>query len=212
MVTPQRARSQRRDDPGSARSISSDMELSVAASSVDSRCSRLSQRSCSRRTLSSEEIEQIRIEAKRQEVKNLMRHNEKTCREAFICPSSTPGVHRSLSLTIPKEFNLSCPATPARSFISDAASDGEDGDWSRSLRRPSAPPSPARSWHPTLTVPEAPVLRTACRSRSTSRSRSETPSRRSMSQHRFPREQAAIQYHLERYAAARSSDEMATPR
>lgn len=161
-----------------------------------------------RRHLSSAEIEQIRIGLKLREVKDLMKQNERTCSEAIHFPD-VGRVKRSLKVTIPKEFSLSCPATPqrARSCASDAGSDCDDKEWSRSLRRPQ--PSSSREGTPSrehsrgrLTVAQGPYLRTAHRSRSSSReSRSQTPNTRSML-HKFPREQAAIERHVFRAASA----------
>lgn len=226
MMTPtplrQRGR-QQCDDIGSGRSISSETGFSSACSSVrsaatdrsvdsrSSRFSRLSQRSRSKQVLSTEEIEQIRIAVKRQEVKALMRHNARTYREAALCPSTpTPG--SAMKLTVPKEFNLSCSSTPCRSFSLDLGPSGAEQrqrkhGWARNLRRPSEPPTLQRAWRPELTVPEGPYLRTAARSRSSSRDRSRdssTGSRpRSMSRRRLPlREQSAIERHLQRAAAA----------
>lgn len=194
-------------------SISSDMALSMPGSvrsrmerSCDSRTSNMSQRSCSssisRQRLSTEEIEELRIAAKRGQVKELIKMNAKRGRQAILCPQPTVS-KRSLPLTVPREFTLSV-GTPSRScnhsYMSDAGSDCEDQPkWSRSLR--SVPASPSRAaWKPALTVPEAPRLRTEMRSRSSSqhRSVSGTPSKRSLSRHRLPREQAAIERHLER--------------
>lgn len=188
-------------------SISSNMDLSVAGSSVrsrmsrscDSRLSQLSQRSCSKQILSTDEIEQLRIVAKRHELKELMKQNEKRGRKAINCPTPTC-TRRSTSLTVPREFNLSCPATPSRSVMSDADSDGEEGTWSHSLRSVSAS---ARAWQPALTKPAGPMLQTERRSRSSSAFRAasgETPGQRSVSRHKVPREQAAIERHLERAA------------
>lgn len=174
--------------------------------SCDSRLSQLSQRSCSRTILSSVQIEELRIAAKRHEIKKLMKENKKRGRQAILCPQSTCP-RRSLSLTVPREFTLSCPATPSRSYMSDADSDCEEGrPWSRSLRSSRAP-SPSRAYRPELTVPHAPSLRTEHRSRSSSafRAASGTPSKRSMSRHRLPREQAAIERHMERTSTAQAS-------
>jgi len=183
------------------------MDLSIPPSargrhmerSCDSRCSRssrisqLSQRSQSRQQLSTEEIEQIRAEQGRQQVKSQIEMNRRKGRQAIVCPQLV-AVRRSLKVTEPKEFNLSCPATPNRSF-----SDGETGEtpaWDRSLRQPSAPPA----WKPSLTVPLGPQLLTSERSSRTP-SRDSTPRKRSMSRHRNPREQEAIERHLDRTAA-----------
>merc|ERR1719183_1098944 len=172
--------------------------------SCDSRISQLSQRSVSKHHLSTEEIEDIRIAAKREEVKAMIKQNAKRGRAAILCPQ-TRGARRSLSLTIPKEFNLSTPNRRLNMSASDAGSDGGDSVWSQSLRPRSVPPSPSRAWQPDLTVPEGPILRTALRAASaTSRGRSgsATPRQRSLSRNRFPREQAAIERHLDLAAQA----------
>lgn len=168
--------------------------------------------------MSSAEIEDLRIAAKRHQVKDLMKQNEKRGRQAILCPQ-TNVARRSLSLTVPKEFNLSCPATPSRSCNASDAGDSEyeceeARPWSRSLRgQGSVPPSPAKAWEPELTVPHGPELRTEHRSRSSSllRAAGGTPGgKRSMSRHRMPREQEAIERHLERTYAAQAPDENAS--
>jgi len=182
----------------------------MSVSSQRSSCSRLSQRSCSRQRLSTEEIEELRVAAKRGEVKALMAENKRRGRKAIHCPESIVR-RRSLSLTVPKEFNLSCPNTPSRSIISNADSeysDGGDSNWSCSLRR-SVPHSPSRAWGPKLTVPSGPSLRTSSRARSTSRDRgSSGTSSRSMSRHGLPREQAAIERHFDRLTTAEAQKEV----
>jgi len=195
-------------------SISSDMALSMPGSSVRSRMgrscdsrsscySRLSQRSLSR-GLSTEEIDELRIAAKRNDVKAQMKYNEKRCREVLQGPDQY-AARRPRALTVPKEFNLSCPATPARSVVmSDSESECGDSVWSsrQRSRQRSVPASPARAWEPQLTVPAGPLLRTASRSRASSRGHSSTQRDRSMSQHRLPRENVAIACHLDRAAKA----------
>lgn len=199
MSSPGRSASQCQVSPSPARSASQDSTSDMSLVSTTSRLSQLSRKTFSKYYPSTEEIEQRRIEAKRREVKALMARNEQTFREAINCPEVHCG-HRSLEITVPEEFNFGSCVRRVRSCCSDAGSDCDrSDDWSCSLRRPSAPPSQCHAWQPQLTVPEAPILHTAHRSRSTSsrRSGSGTP-RRAMSRHRLPREQAAIERHLER--------------
>lgn len=162
--------------------------------SCDSRAS-----SRSRQRLSTDEIEELRIAAKREELKALRKQNERRARKAKhaepVCN------YRSLSpLTVPKEFNLSCSATSARSVLSEIGPEVAENGWVHSLR--SVEPSRGRAWEPELTVPAAPFLETSVRSRSVSSSRdgSVGPRQRSTSLNRFPREQVAMERHFERIA------------
>lgn len=166
--------------------------------SGESRYSRLSRRSSSRKALSTLEREQAEMQMGRLELQALMRHNEQSYKHAINYPELRRG-HHSLDLTVPKEFNLSCSRRPV------VRSEGDDArTWTTALRKPSVPDSPGRGrggWAPELTVPQAPTLRTASRQRSTSASRSDSR-QRSMSKHSLPREQAAIERHLYRSTAA----------
>jgi len=184
----------------SASSSASDMSL-VSFRSHLSRLSRLSQRHQSRDKRSSEELEQLKVEAKKKEVQNIMRHNERACRDA-ICNPPSLSFPRTSNLTVPQEFNLSCGSARERSCRHDTSV--ERRDWAGSLKGSSAQRSQSvnRDLQMKLTVPEEPNLLTAHRARSAS-SRGATR-QRSMSKHRHPREQAAIEQHLGRVAAARS--------
>jgi len=181
-------------------SSASDMSL-ISARSRLSRFSRLSQRHRSRDKLSSEELEQLEVEAKRNEVRTLRRHNKKAYRDAIRNPPSR-SIQRTLNLTVPQEFNLSCGSARERSCRQDTSV--ERRNWAGSLRAPSAPPSPSAdpALELKLTVPEEPQLLTAHRSKSAS-SKGATM-QRSMSKHKLPRAQAAIEQHLGRAAAARN--------
>lgn len=164
--------------------------------SVDSRSSSVSRRS----RLSTAEMEEMRIAAKRLEQKELRKQNERRCHKAIKYPELLSQNRSVLPLTVPKEFSLSCPATPAKSVISDGDSEVGDKSWSYSLR--SVPASPRRTWEPELTVPQAPDLSTSRRSRSASAFHSGQRNR-STSRHRFPREQEAIERHMERASCAK---------
>lgn len=134
----------------------------------------------------------------------LMKHNEQSYKNAIQYPDLRRG-HHSLELTVPKEFTLSASNRPV--FRGDGDSSVE---WTSALRKPSVPESPGRGrsgWTPELTVPKAPTLRTSSRHRSNSASRSGSDSHRSMSKHSLPREQAAIERHLQRstYGVASST-------
>jgi len=87
--------------------------------------------------------------------------------------------------------------------MSEGDNDVADQTWEHSLR--SVPASPRRTWEPELTVPLAPNLSTSRRSRSTSSVRSCSIGRgeRSASLDRFPREQDAIERHLERVSCVK---------
>lgn len=159
----------------SCRSAASDMSLC----SMESRFSRLSRRSTSRRVLSTAERGDLDIAAARMELQELRRHNDKAYLHAIHYPDLRSGQH-SLELTVPREFNLS----GARRSVS-RSSGSAHREWSSGLRA-SAP----QAWQPELTVPAAPTLRTASRSK-----RSDRP--RSSSRHQLPREQAAIERHLQ---------------
>jgi len=170
-------------------STASDMSL-VSARSHLSRLSCLPQRHRSRDKLSSGELERLEVEAKRKEVQTLMRQNKKVYHNAIYNPSSR-SIQRTPNLTVPQEFNLSCGSAKER-FCRRGTS----------AERPSAPPlsaDPSRKMK--LTVPEEPQLLTAHRSKRASSK--EATRQRSTSKHRLAREQAAIEQHLGRVAAAR---------
>eukprot|EP00444_Apocalathium_aciculiferum_P000401 CAMPEP_0183390816 /NCGR_PEP_ID=MMETSP0370-20130417/5997_1 /TAXON_ID=268820 /ORGANISM="Peridinium aciculiferum, Strain PAER-2" /LENGTH=546 /DNA_ID=CAMNT_0025570413 /DNA_START=53 /DNA_END=1693 /DNA_ORIENTATION=+ len=178
--------------------------------------SRRSQRSASRRSLSTEEIDAIRLEQKRQEVTALMRKNERTCRDAIDNPKNMRNVAsaRSLDVTVPEEFHLSVSNRTARSSSRDSSRGGK-GDWQDALRRSTRSKSRGRTWQPQLTVPSGPHLFTAdrARSRSASSSRRSTPastperhgSSLSRSSRLPPREMLAVEQHATRLAIARTA-------
>jgi len=168
-------------------------ERSVASASVfsemsqESRLSRLSRRSVVKKHLSSKEMEQLAIEEKRRQVRELIRRNQTSCRKALVAADvASAGRSNNVTrkVTVPREFNLSAPTTPRlREHSADsshcnasdhggAASDGEDRVGVRHRSRGSVTgtasgSSTARSWRPQLTVPKAPALHTLRRVSST---------------------------------------------
>mmetsp|Transcript_37930 Transcript_37930/g.109428 ORF Transcript_37930/g.109428 Transcript_37930/m.109428 type:complete len:568 (-) Transcript_37930:324-2027(-) len=213
-----RSRQRRRHERGSletpspSRSVASWRSPSSSASDMSlvsdmSRVSRLSRRSCSSKcNVSTQERQQAEIEAKRHEVRERMRRNEKTCHDAIHNPDLKCRQH-SARITMPKEFNLSCGSIRARAPRSEAQAETTCGDWSRSLRQ-SLPPNSAESTGPrSLTLPEAPQLLTSRRARSTSAESRAPSEHRAISRHQLPREQAAIEHHLERVTSARALHE-----
>uniref|UniRef100_A0A7S4UXC7 Uncharacterized protein n=1 Tax=Alexandrium monilatum TaxID=311494 RepID=A0A7S4UXC7_9DINO len=161
-------------------------------------------RGCSRRrTMSTEELQRTEVDVKRHELADLLRRNERSCREAIRNPD-LGGRQHSASITVPKEFNLSRGSTRAPAHQSGSHSARQRRDWSHSLRQPLRS---AESLGPReLTVPEGPQLMTSRRTRSTS-AEPRPPSQHTMSRHRLPREQAAIENHLGRTASARALHE-----
>lgn len=123
-------------------------------------------------------------------LKQMLKHNRETYRQAIRYPEVR--LPRSVKVTIPCEFSLSCPATPARSVCGDSDNESVCSDWSSSLRKSSRASSPERSTRrrkgvkPALTVPVAPALHTANRARSATprcgeRAKSSDPGRLSKS-------------------------------
>eukprot|EP00448_Togula_jolla_P008887 CAMPEP_0170597778 /NCGR_PEP_ID=MMETSP0224-20130122/15887_1 /TAXON_ID=285029 /ORGANISM="Togula jolla, Strain CCCM 725" /LENGTH=495 /DNA_ID=CAMNT_0010922269 /DNA_START=33 /DNA_END=1518 /DNA_ORIENTATION=+ len=110
-------------DESALTSVSIHSEVSVA--SRMSRLSQLSQRSSMKRHLSSQEIEQLKVEQKKQEVRDMMRRNSVNCRRAITgadVPHCAGRARHSLAVTVPKEFSLSAPPTPRGGFRSLNAS------------------------------------------------------------------------------------------
>jgi len=209
-------------------------ELSVRSMASSSRLSR-SSRSSRQRAMSTEERELRDADAARRGLKAQVQRNERTSHRAIHYPDAVFGnggaTQRSLALTMPQEFNLSCPATSRRreasmlsvgSSISDSEGPGSHVGSSRWW-------GPTGAWEPQLTVPKGPNLRTAQRARSRSSSVSSqcsmlgdvcaTPDRRSTqslgtpSRGRdetprclglHPRERAAMDLHRVRIPAARN--------
>jgi len=153
--------------------------------------------------MSTEELQRTEVDVKRHELADLLRRNERSCREAIRNPD-LGGRQHSASITVPKEFNLSRGSTRAPAHQSGSHSARQRRDWSHSLRQPLRS---AESLGPReLTVPEGPQLMTSRRTRSTS-AEPRPPSQHTMSRHRLPREQAAIENHLGRTASARALHE-----
>lgn len=183
---------------------SGEAELAPELSVCTRRTSRSSSTSKDRR-LSTEEIESIRIEHKRQEVHALMRKNQVTCKEAIENPMTNMPGSRSLNVTVPQEFNLSTSSRPrARSRSADS---------SKGHRRRGRSQSRGKTWTPQLTVPRGPQLTTAHRaeSRSASASRRTTPASTPERFHSLsrdsllpPREAAAVEEHFSRMALVRA--------
>jgi len=173
-----------------------------------SRLSRLSQRST--RGLSTEELECAEVDAKRQRLRRLMRRNQKTCHGAIHNPDLKSKQHSAI-ITMPKEFHLSASSAKARTRPGVSFSEGQR-NWHHSLRQPLA--SKDSTTERGLTVPEAPHFLTSQRARGVS---VEPSDRRAMSLHQLPpREQVAIEHHLDCVASARgvppSQHQMSRPR
>lgn len=146
-----------------------DGEPSIASISVyseivgnESRLSRLSRRSSGRQPLSTKELEQMRVEKKRLELREMVRKNEINRRKALVAPDTPGCAPRSLRATIPREFGLSVASTP-RLDKHSVSVDSEDRR--RGLLTPKASPAArkpaeAKQWKPQLTIPRGPALRT----------------------------------------------------
>lgn len=155
-----------------------EVESSVAEMSVcsemsrESRLTQLSRRTNFRRHLSSKELEEMQVEEKRREVRDMIRRNQVNCRKALNASDvSTAGrvVTRPSKMTVPKEFNFSAPPTPRtpRTDLS-VCSDSEELSVLTSARRKGGSASarkatPTKQWKPQLTVPKGPDLHTSSR-------------------------------------------------
>eukprot|EP00929_Paragymnodinium_shiwhaense_P117494 TRINITY_DN8814_c0_g1_i1.p1 TRINITY_DN8814_c0_g1~~TRINITY_DN8814_c0_g1_i1.p1 ORF type:complete len:663 (+),score=145.00 TRINITY_DN8814_c0_g1_i1:115-2103(+) len=218
----------------------------LSKGSVDHQASRMSRRrdsgiSLSKSTsqISSEVLQQLRVDEARRQQSDRVRKNAENCQRAIHSPD-IPTRSGSEKITVPHEFHLSVSKSrdhhhPDPSPDADvyAGEGGRDKVWKQSLREDSAPPTPSRgrSRPPELTVPQGPKLRTA--SRSCSRSSSvgsgmesacSTPNRfgtplrsrsRNSSRASTPlpvREQAAVEEYLHRMAAARTPSQSPGPR
>lgn len=130
--------------------------------SADSRLSRGSQKSCVSRKLSTEELQLQQIREKQKMIREQMRKNEVSCRQA-LAPNRlamTGRVHSSTRITMPKEFSLSAPPTPQSRARDLQQSVG-------SVESCAAPRSKSpKKWQPQLTVPRGPELSTLRRSSS----------------------------------------------
>lgn len=122
--------------------------------------SRLSQRSSNKPKLSSAALEQLEIQRKKAELKELMKHNALAYRQAIDVPDTMAGT-RSLKVTVPHEFKLSGGQGTPRGEGAPARRQ----PWEVSLR--GAGPSQDKL---KLTAPEVFDFKTARRSRSRSSS------------------------------------------
>lgn len=198
--TPSRSTSRRGVTPSPARSCLSGSDMSLA--SVGSRLSRRSSRT---RGLSTADLEELEMEDGRRQLKEMMRQNSKSYRQALNFPDMRRG-HHSLDLTVPTEFNLSVSSRLSR--LPGSASEREDSrsrsSWAKSLRT-SESPGPA-AFKPKLTAPCGPTLRTSRDRSSSASSRGKGESaQRSMSCHNMaPREQEAVKRYLERATSVKA--------
>jgi len=141
---------------GSVPSLSSLSTGSAVELSTESRLSRLSRRTQSRRHLSSEELLQLHLAQKRAQVKQMMKKNQTSCHRAIYYPDASSNLSvasRSSCVTVPKEFNLSTPSTPRSSRDHPKTS---KGIWEGALRKPGAQGRSSaesrQAWRPTLNV------------------------------------------------------------
>jgi len=95
--------------------------------SVESRLSRLSRRSVTKRQPSAQERERMEVDEARRKLEKMRRRNEVSCRKALYTPMSVTSagqVRRSMRLTVPKEFSLSAPPTARVRSREPSVSDG----------------------------------------------------------------------------------------
>lgn len=126
---------------------------------LSQRLTRLAQKTSKKLVPSTAELERMYVEAKRQELQELRRKNERSCYEA---------------INNPQDHNSSRSITPCRSVCSENSSEGyEDSSRCSSLNRQQTRSKfgPGTPWKPQLTVPKAPTLHTSWRPRSYSRGR-----------------------------------------
>eukprot|EP00930_Biecheleria_cincta_P030043 TRINITY_DN2084_c0_g1_i3.p1 TRINITY_DN2084_c0_g1~~TRINITY_DN2084_c0_g1_i3.p1 ORF type:complete len:468 (+),score=58.83 TRINITY_DN2084_c0_g1_i3:68-1471(+) len=209
-ATPSRSLSRNRlsstitPSPGKNKWSCSDMSLASVGHSVgSSRTSGNSTRSC----LSSADLQELEMEEGRRQLAEMLRRNARTYKQAINFPDMRRG-HHSLELTMPEEFNLS---VSNRTVMTQKPREvpPDQRAWSKSLRSEKSPGRAA--FNPTLTVPSAPNLRTSSRHRSSSASsrgcgERDRSMKRSMScKSMTPREQEAVQRHLERLSASRET-------
>ncbi|CAE8643883.1 unnamed protein product, partial [Polarella glacialis] len=110
-------------------------ESVVSQGSCNSRWSRLSRRSASR-AVGSAEIEEAKIKAAQEDLKLLRQKNVRTFREAIVAPHVYCTCARSLQVTVPEEFSLSCPITPRGRVVAAEGPAASSGGrvWEGSLR------------------------------------------------------------------------------
>jgi len=147
------------------------------------------------------------MEEGRRQLAEMLQRNARTYKQAINFPDMRRG-HHSLDLTMPEEFSLSV-SNRSVSLHKPRGAPSDQRAWSKSLR--SAQSSGREAFNPTLTVPSAPNLRTSSRHRSSSassrrRGDRDSSMKRSMSCRSMPpREQDAVQRHLERVSSARGA-------
>jgi len=190
--------------PGKNKWSCSDMSLASVGHSVgSSRTSGNSSRSC----LSTDDLQELEMEEGRRQLAEMLQRNARTYKQAINFPDMRRG-HHSLELTMPEEFNLSLSNRTVRMQKPKEAPSGQRA-WLKSLRSAHSPGRAA--FDPTLTVPSAPNLRTSSRHRSSSaasrgRGERESSMKRSMScKSMNPREQEAVQRHVERISSWRDT-------
>lgn len=190
--------------PGKNKWSCSDMSLASVGHSVGS--SRMSGTS-SRSRLSTADLEELEMEEGRRQLSEMLQRNARTYKQAINFPDMRRG-HHSLELTMPEEFSLSV-SNRSVSLHRPREASSDQRAWSKSLRSAQSPGRAA--FNSTLTVPSAPNLRTSSRHRSSSASSrtcgDRDPSmKRSMScRSMTPREQDAVQRHLERVSSTRGA-------
>lgn len=125
------------------------------------RLDQLSRRVVSKKQLSSEELEELAVEEKKQEVRRLLRRNQANCRKAILGPgrdmAASGRAQSDQKLTEPKEFNLltlqRSPRSPAPSCAASDVGSLDDLDLNTSVLSVRS-----TKWKPQLTVPTGPDL------------------------------------------------------
>lgn len=192
--------------PGKNKWSCSDMSLASGAHSVGSSRSRTSGNS-SRSCMSTDDLQELKMEEGRRQLADMLQRNARTYKQAINFPDMRRG-HHSLELTMPEDFNLSLSNRTTR-MNQPREAPADQRAWSKSLRSAQSPGQAA--FDPTLTVPSAPNLRTSSRHRSSSassrgRGEREPSMKRSMScKMMTPREQEAVERHLDRISSSRDT-------
>lgn len=137
-------------------------KVKPAVGPLSQRLTQLAQKTSTKLVPSTAELERMYVEAKKQELQELRRRNERSCYEA---------IHNA------KEYNPSRSITPCRSVCSENGSEGfedcETGSHcsSRNRQQTRSKLGSGTRWKPQLTIPKAPTLHTSWRPRSYSRGR-----------------------------------------
>lgn len=135
--------------------------------SQESRLSRLSKRSTSQKFISSKEMDRLKVEEKRKEVRDMIKRNQVNCRKALLATDvgSAGRAVNTTKVTIPEDFAFSTEKrartprgarTPRTPRVDDSLNDSVGSLRAKTPRSA----APAKSWQPELTVPKGPVLRT----------------------------------------------------